>query len=318
MQELRIDEVNNDLVIVANNRSKRPMDKIKNQTEEEIQVEYDLNCPFCRGNESYATIERYKIEDNSGWLTRSVDNKFPIVDELSDEIYGVHEVIIDTYRHNGTFYNMSELEFQDLFKTYKNRYKEFMKNESVQYVNIFKNFLRKSGASLTHPHSQIISLSLVPPEINKEEEVASKYFKENKTYLYDDIIKKEIEYKKRVINDNRYFLTIVPYASKYSGEVRIIFKEKIKFEQISDDHIKELSKVFNRLFKNLYKVNGYDPFNLCIHTHSKKLENKDEFNVHMHIIPRKYSFGGFELGTGMYVSSTNPEELANKLNFELD
>ncbi|MCR8745081.1 galactose-1-phosphate uridylyltransferase [Romboutsia lituseburensis] len=318
MQELRIDEINNDLVIVANNRSKRPMDKIKSQLEEEIQVEYDSYCPFCRGNESHATIERYKIEDSSGWITRSVDNKFPIVDELSDEIYGVHEVIIDTYRHNGTFYNMSELEFQNLFKTYKNRYQNLIENKNVQYVNIFKNFLRKSGASLAHPHSQIISLSIVPPEINKEEEVASQYFIENKTYLYDDIIKREIKYKKRVINDNKYFLTIVPYASKYSGEVRVIFKENIKFEQMSDNYIKILSKVFKKLFENLYKINGYNPFNLCIHTHSKELENSEEFNVHMHIIPRKYSFGGFELGTGMYVSSTNPEELANKLRFELN
>ena len=39
------------------------------------------------------------------------------------------------------------------------------------------------------------------------------------------------------------------------------------------------------------------------------------FNVHIHIIPRKYSFGGFELGTGLYVSSIEPKDIANKIKF---
>ena len=315
MKELRVDEMNNDIVIVAKNRSKRPMDKIKNQSEEEIQVQYDKNCPFCRGNESYTTEERFKIEDEKGWLVKSVDNKFPIVDELPGEIYGLHEVMIDTYRHDGNFYNMSTKEFENLIKMYKDRYSNLICDEKIEYVSIFKNFLRKSGASLIHPHSQIISLSMIPPEIENEINISKAYYKANKRCLYQDSIKKEIKYAKRIVHNGNYFLVMVPYATKYSGEVRIIFKQKIRFEEMSEKHVKKLANTFKKLFKKLYEVNGYNPFNLCIHTHPVKIEKETNFNVHIHIIPRKYSFGGFELGTGIYVSSTNPEELAQKLRF---
>ncbi|HSQ87930.1 galactose-1-phosphate uridylyltransferase [Romboutsia sp.] len=315
MKEIIRDNMNNDIVIVAKNRSKRPMDKVAIQIEEETTLEYDKECPFCRGNESYTTNERFKIEDEVGWLVKSVDNKFPIVDELPGEVYGLHEVMIDTYRHNGSFYNMSEDEFKNMFSMYKDRYITLMSDENIEYVSIFKNFLRKSGASLIHPHSQIISLSILPPDIENEIEISNRYYRDNDVCLYEEIIKNEIENENRVIHNGSYFLVIVPYATKYSGEVRIIFKEKIGFEEINEKHITELSKIFQKLFKKLYNMSGYNAFNLCIHTHPLKVESKKNFNVHMHIIPRKYSFGGFELGTGIYVSSINPEELAKKLKF---
>ena len=315
MKEIRIDNINNDIVIVAKDRSKRPMDKATTQVEEEITLEYEKECVFCRGNESHTTNERFKIEDEIGWLVKSVDNKFPIVDSLPGEIYGLHEVMIDTYRHNGSFYDMSEDEFEKLFTMYKDRYTALICDEKIEYVSIFKNFLRKAGASLIHTHSQIISLSILPPEIKNEIAISKKYYEDNKKCLYENIIKNEIEFGKRVIHNGNYFLIIVPYATKYSGEVRVIFKEKISFEEINKNHISELSRLFKKLFGNLYNVSGYNPFNLCIHTHPLKGESKDIFNVHIHIIPRKYSFGGFELGTGIYVSSINPEELAQKLKF---
>jgi len=315
MKEIRIDNINNDIVIVAKDRSKRPMDKDTAQIEEEIPLAYEKECVFCRGNESHTTNERFKIEDETGWLVKSVDNKFPIVDSLPGDIYGLHEVMIDTYRHNGSFYDMSEGEFENLFTMYKDRYTALMYDERIEYVSIFKNFLRKAGASLIHTHSQIMSLSILPPEIENEIAIARKYYEDNNACLYENIIRNEIEFGKRVIHNGNYFLVIVPYATKYSGEVRIIFKEKISFEEINKKHISELSRLFKKLFGNLYSVNGYNPFNLCIHTHPLKSESKDIFNIHMHIIPRKYSFGGFELGTGIYVSSINPEKLAEKLKF---
>ncbi len=140
MKEIRIDNINNDIVIVAKDRSKRPMDKAATQIEEEITLAYEKECVFCRGNESHTTNERFKIEDGIGWLVKSVDNKFPIVDSLPGEIYGFHEVMIDTYRHNGSFYDMSEDEFENLFIMYKDRYTALMCDEKIEYVSIFKIF----------------------------------------------------------------------------------------------------------------------------------------------------------------------------------
>lgn len=316
MKELRRDWINDDKVILAKDRSKRPMDKVSCDEESKSSKEYERECPFCRGNEGYTPSETFKIEGKGGWDVRSTDNKYPIVDDLSIEVYGFHEVMIDTYRHNGSFYDMSINEFINLFIMYKDRYSKFIKEEKVEYVSIFKNFLRKAGASLEHPHSQIISISLLPPDIEKEISVAEKYYNINNRCIYMDTIDSEIKYGKRVVNNSDKFLVVIPYASRYSGEVRLIFKEKIKFEDIDQNDIKELAIIFNKLFKQLYEVNGYCPFNLYIHTHPVNENCIDYYNVHIHIVPRRYSYGGFELGTGIYVSSLNPEEFAKKIKFD--
>ena len=314
MKEIRIDDINNDIVIFAKDRSRRPMDKVIKGNEECIIKEYNKSCPFCRGNEYYTLESKFKIENEKGWIVRSIDNKFPIVDNLQDNIYGNHEVMIDTYRHNGSFYNMTEEEFYNMLLMYKDRYSNLIKNKKVQYVSIFKNYLREAGASLNHPHSQIVSLSIMPPDIEREIYISKQYYIKNNRYLYDDIINEEINTKKRVINNSENFLTIVPKTTKYTGEIRILFKKNIKFEHIRNKDIRELSSIFKRLFSNLFEINGDIPFNIFIHSHPKDIE-LEYFNVHIHIIPRMYRFGGFELSPGIYVSSIEPKDLADKIKF---
>ena len=314
MKEIRIDDINNDIVIFAKDRSRRPMDKVIKGNEECIIKEYNKSCPFCRGNEYYTLESKFKIENEKGWIVRSIDNKFPIVDNLQDNIYGNHEVMIDTYRHNGSFYNMTEEEFYNMLLMYKDRYSNLIKNKKVQYVSIFKNYLREAGASLNHPHSQIVSLSIMPPDIEREIYISKQYYIKNNRYLYDDIINEEINTKKRVINNSKNFLTIIPKTTKYTGEIRILFKKNIKFEHIRNKDIRELSSIFKRLFSNLFEINGDIPFNIFIHSHPKDIE-LEYFNVHIHIISRMYRFGGFELSTGIYVSSIEPKDLADKIKF---
>ncbi|MEF9990497.1 MAG: DUF4931 domain-containing protein [Romboutsia sp.] len=315
MNKLRIDSMTNDMVFFSENRSKRPIDKCRYDKDINSSYEEKRECPFCIGNENICGEETFRLEDRDGWLVKSVKNKFPILDEISHEINGVHEVMVDTYRHDGSFYDMSTFEFENLFTMYKDRYINLSKDNKIMYISIFKNFLRQAGASLNHPHSQIVSLPLIPPELEKELSIGKDYYEKNRKCLYENIIEEEINLNKRVIHNSKNFLVIVPSATKYTGEVRILFKEKIKFEDLKEIDIKELAKIFKILFENIEKVEGDMPFNLCIHTYPTNIKSRKYFNTHMHIIPRKYSFGGFELGTGMYVSSKKPEDLALKLKF---
>lgn len=318
MREMRRDPITNDIVVLAKNRSRRPIDKVKFQNDKEIKEKYRKECPFCRGNEKHTEKSTFEIEDSNGWLVRSVYNKFPILDPLSEGIYGEHEVMIDTNRHNGSFYNMSEDEFIYLLKMYKHRYIHMSKNKSIRYISIFKNFLRKAGASLLHPHSQIISLSIIPPEVENEINISEKYYINNNKSLYDVIINNEIEYKKRIIHNHKDYLIIVPEVTKYGGEIRLFFKSNKRFEELENQDLIELSKILKHLFEKIYKVQGYNPFNICIHTHpvNTHQDENEHFHTHIHIIPRKYSFGGFELATDVYVSSINADKLAEKLRFD--
>lgn len=318
MKKLGLDTLNHSKVIIARGRQDRPMDNVNKEINKKESGEYDKDCPFCRGNEENISQETSVIKKNNQWIVKSVKNKYPIIDDNPlNEIKGEHDVIIDTYKHNGSFFNMSEEEFYYLLSMYKNRFKEFKENENIKYICLFKNYLRDAGASLMHPHSQILSLPFIPPDLREEYKVCEEFYKKMGMNMYKYIIEEEIKYGERLIYDDKYFLVFVPQVCRFAGDTVILFKENIYFYEVEDSKLKHLSIILKKLFNKLYDEYGNCPFNLYIHNHpvNEKDNYKDIYNVHIHIVPRKFNFGGFELSTGMYVSSVKSEDIAKKLKF---
>lgn len=259
----------------------------------------------------------YLIEKEGQWLAKSVKNKFPIVDMETDHIYGEHEVIVETHRHEGSYYNMSIDEFKHIFDIFINRYKDLSARPGIEYVNIFKNHLRDAGASLMHPHSQIVSFNLIPAEIVKEIKIARSHMDHHNSNLYDYIIESELAHQKRVVYDGKSFLVFIPHATRYNGEIRIICKDDKKIDQWGLDEIEEISYIYKRLFEKWEDYNVEQiAFNVVIHTYPLNGDYDDLFRTHFHIIPRKFNFGGFELSTDLFVCGTDPEDLAEFLRFD--
>lgn len=317
MKEMRRDQITGDLIIYSSYRNKRPHDtvKINKKEEDEGKINSD-KCPFCRGNEHLNDIPTYLIEEDGEWIAKSVKNKFPIIDLETEHIFGEHEVVVETYRHNGSYYNMSLQEFSNVFDMYIDRYKGLSSRSGIEYINIFKNSLRDAGASLMHPHSQIVSFNLIPAEIIKELKVARSYMEHHHENLYDHIVESEISHAKRLVYNGEKFLVFIPQATRYNGEIRIICKEEKKIDQWSQDEIGEISYIYKKLFKKWEEYNdGEIAFNVIIHTYPLSGDYDDVFRTHFHIIPRKFNFGGFELSTNLFVCGTDPEELAASLKF---
>ncbi|WP_101772980.1 galactose-1-phosphate uridylyltransferase [Peptostreptococcus faecalis] len=318
MKEVRKDLMTGDLVIYSSFRNERPHDvvDIDNINLENTNIKYSETCPFCRGNEVGTEDLMDSIYKDGSWIAKSVKNKFPIVDMSTKHVFGEHEVVVETHRHEGSYFDMSIDEFESVFKLFKSRSKQLSSLEGVKYVNIFKNSKKNAGASLSHPHSQIMSISMIPPEVEVEMNIAKEYKKEKGSNLYEDIIKEEIDNENRVIYNGEYFLVFVPYASKYNGEVRIIAKSKKQIDSWNNPEISEISYIYINLFKKIKENQGEIPFNTIIHT-TPLVDKSDEFyRTHIHIIPRKYNFGGFELSTDFYVSGTDPQNLASELRFK--
>ena len=319
MKELALDTLNHSSVIIARERKNRPIDKIKEDSDNNENKEYDKDCPFCRGNEENLAQETCVINKNNDWVVKSVKNKYPIIDENPlNKIKGEHDVIIDTYKHNGNFFNMNEEEFYNLLSMYKKRFEDFKENKNSKYICLFKNYLRSAGASLMHPHSQILSLPFIPPDLEEEYEICEKFYEDMGINMYRHIIEEEIKYGKRVIYNDEDFFVFIPEICRFAGDTVIVFKENIYFYELDDNKLKKLSVILKKLFNKLYNANGDFPFNLYIKSHpvNEKEDYKNIYNVNIHILPRKFNLGGFELSTGMYVSSVKSEDIAKKLKFD--
>ncbi|WP_455538272.1 galactose-1-phosphate uridylyltransferase [Terrisporobacter sp.] len=317
MKELATDTLNGSKVIISIDRKNRPIDNIV--IEPSItNKEYEKKCPFCSGNEKYIEEETFIINKDEKWIVKSVKNKYPIIDDNElNKVRGEHDVIIDNYKHNSNFYNMSKEEFYYLLLIYKKRFKDLKEDKKIKFVCLFKNYLRDAGASLMHPHSQIISLPFVPPILEREYEICEEFYKKMGINMYDNLIKEELENKKRVIYSDDDFLVFIPEICRFTGDIVILLKDNTYFYDIDENRLENLSVIMRKLFTKLYKEYGNCPFNMYLHTHpvNQKNDYKNKYNVHFHIVLRKFNFGGFELSTGIYVSSEASEDIAEKLKF---
>lgn len=327
MSEIREDLFTNRKVIIAKERANRPMDLETHKNKDKIDIEkHSIKCPFCYGNEHITPKEIEDICEDEEWKIRVVPNKYPILNDNkenfkevefygSDNISGYHEVVIEINRHDGSFFNMSENEFYNYITILKRRYQYLKNKEGVKYITLFKNYLKNAGASLEHPHSQILTLPLIPTYIEKEMNNAKKYFKNNHISLHEAIINHEKDQEIRIINECEHFIILAPYASFYNYEVEIICKDIKRFENICESEIRELSKIMKKLFENMYNVIGNFAFNMYIHTHPIEENEIDVYKWHIHIAPRIAYQAGFELSTGIYVNAVPPENAAKLIRW---
>lgn len=313
MSKLIKNSLSGKLIIFNNERNKRKNDFLKND-EDKFLKDYEPNCPLCLGNEYMTPKETFFINDDNDWVVRSIPNKYPILTYEEDKyygsehIYGNHEVIIESNKHSKSFYNSNDKEFYLVLSMYLDRYKALNK-KNIKYISIFKNYLQKAGASLEHSHSQIISMSVIPPIILKEIKNSNDFYKENNICFFD-----HKEKYNNIVLDNENFYAYVPGDSPYSLEVDIVSKNKCKFEDITKHEMQSLSEMMMKLFSKLYDLEGQSPFNMYLHTFPVNNKNLSRhYKYHFHIIQRNWFFGGFELSTGIHVNSMNLHEFIKKI-----
>ncbi len=333
MSELRKDYIINRWIVIATERAKRPHDfKLPR---EELNKD-TKNCPFCPGNEKMTPPETYAIREKGtapntpGWKIRVVPNKFPALKSDLEPIihanhifysidgFGYHEVIIETTDHFKELPDRSIDEIKDLIKVWQDRVATLGSDERIRYVMLFKNYRPEAGASLSHPHSQIIALPIIPKRLLEElESSKSFYWDTGGLCIYDMIIDEEKSRKDRVVYENDGFIVISPYAARVPFEVWILPKRhEPYFENIRDGEIEALADVLKFTLGAIREKVGDPPYNLMLHTAPSDGKPYEYFHWHIEIMPKLTRIAGFEWGTGFYINPTPPELAARILRGE--
>jgi UDPglucose--hexose-1-phosphate uridylyltransferase len=181
-------------------------------------------------------------------------------------------------------------------------------------VIVFKNHGEAPGTSLDHPHSQLVGTSVVPSNIRKKLEEAARYYDDHGRCVYCDSIEEELKSGKRIVMDTERFVVLQPFVSRSPFEPWIVPKEhQASFGLISMEDSKRFAKVLKITLLKLYsKLNNPD-YNYVIHTSPIKDEQEDYYHWHLQIIPRLTTPAGFEMGSGIYINVSFPEETAQFL-----
>lgn len=328
MPEIRQDPVSQRWVIIATERAKRPSDFKPPHKEKKGNV----GCPFCPGHEKETPPEVLAFRDvgtepdTPGWQVRVVPNKFAALTaggEVAGErngIYqtlsgtGVHEVIIEGPDHDTYFADLAPEHAVLVLKAWRQRYLQLERDERMHYVQLFKNHGPTAGASLEHPHSQLIATPLVPAAVTAEMTRIRAYWKEKDKCLFCDIVDAELKTGTRVIAFNDEFLAFCPFASRFPMEMWIIpRRHQASFGACEDDQLVQLAAILQETLSRLKQAANDPPFNLVLHTAPLR-QGEVIYHWHFEILPRLTIVAGFEWGTDMYINPTPPEIAAQSLN----
>jgi UDPglucose--hexose-1-phosphate uridylyltransferase len=72
---------------------------------------------------------------------------------------------------------------------FRERIQDLKQDRRFRYIIIFKNHGAAAGASLDHPHSQLIALPIVPREVRDEVDGARAHFTAKERCVFCDIIR---------------------------------------------------------------------------------------------------------------------------------
>lgn len=326
MPELRQDPVTKKWVVIATERSKRPFDFPVRQENRK-----GGNCPFCVGNEDQTPPEimAFREEgtepDTPGWWVRVVPNKFPALDPKLNEApeqnfylkmpgAGVHEVLIESPDHDSSLDKHSSHQVREIFKAWRARYQALINREPLKYVQIFKNEGSIAGASLSHPHSQLIATPLIPPMIAEELKGTQEYYGDKGKCLYCDMIARELREKARIAVENDDFLSFCPFASRFPFETWIMPKwHQPGFEMIDDSMLSSLSEIVQKTVQKITGSLNNPPYNIVLHAAPAGYNDVAFYHWHLEILPRLTIVAGFEWGTGIIINPTPPEVAAEYL-----
>jgi UDPglucose--hexose-1-phosphate uridylyltransferase len=327
LPELRKDPITGRWVIIATDRAKRPSDFIR----QPVPLPGPSVCPFDYGNEHKTPPEvlAYRNSggrDEPGWRVRVVPNKFPVLgiegeltrdgEGMYDKMNGIgaHEVIVETPQHSMTLAEMPEHQIEELLWAFKERVTDLKRDKRFRYILLFKNHGEAAGASLEHPHSQLIALPVIPKRVKEEVEGARLFYEMKERCIFCDIIRQETASATRLVSETERFAVLEPYAPRFPFETWVLPKRhQSHFEDADAPTLKDMAWVLRSTMRKIDKVLERPAYNFIVHSAPVQDVDLEHYHWHLEIIPKLTKVAGFEWGTGFYINPTPPEESARFL-----
>ena len=333
--ELRFDLVSRDWVVIATGRARRPETfKLEKGKAKEVAKK---DCPFCQIDTqekptlifSHGVEVSYQGKIPSDWTTIVVPNKFPAFIPYPElkirregpfyakmNAAGFHEVVV-TKDHNRALGQFKVAEVKEVFDVYQKRYLALMHKKFVNHISIFHNHGASAGASIAHPHSQIVTTPLVDIDLSKAVSNAENFYKKNDQCIYCRMNEWDLKTKKRIVFENKDFMVVCPFASKLAFQMIVSPKKHSPyFERITEEEKWSLAEAFLQAMAKLYKGLNNPDYNFYLH--SAPCDEKEHPHYHWHwtILPKTSSWAGFEIGTRMEISTIEPEKAAAYLRLQ--
>ena len=285
-----------------------------------------LGCPFCPGNEHLTPPEVWadrdpgSAPDHPGWRVRVVPNKFPAFAwgsgvtpgraRRNGGLYrvaptaGVHEVIVHSPDHAATLADLPEPAVARVLDAWRSRLAAHQA-EPLGSVLLIVNQGRTAGASLEHPHSQLLATADRPERVQAEVDRLA-----GPGCAACAVLAAEAD-GPRTVEAAGGLAVLCPWASAAAYEALLLPAAHLPRFEDGGPALRAAGAVLGGLLRRLEGVVGAGaPYNLVLHSAPPGI---DDFHWHLHLLPRLTTYGGFELGTGVVINVVDPDRAAEAL-----
>lgn len=325
MTEFRKDPVSGDWIVIAPGRAERPLGlslgtKKRKPTPKK-------NCPFedLKKSGNWPPLLAYPSREE--WQVVLIPNKFPALRHKNicgipltlgpyEVMSGIgHHDLVVTRDHTKNFSKLSPEQALRVLLMFQERYRDIKDDKCLVYVSAFANWGARAGASLYHPHYQLLALPIVPPEVSHSLRGSHEYSRKHHRCAHCDIIRYELGRKKSIIAENKEAVAFAPFASRHPYKVRIFPKRHHPyFEETDPKTLDGVRAILQLVLQKIQRKLSDPDYNFFIHTAPLKHQKQHaHYHWHIEVIPKILHEGGFELGTGVDINVVPPEALAKIL-----
>jgi UDPglucose--hexose-1-phosphate uridylyltransferase len=245
--------------------------------------------------------------DTPGWRVRVVPNLYPIVGgtDARPGATGAHEVVVLSASHADSFAQLDEQQAAEVLTVLRDRARHHLA-AGHSFVQVVVNHGRASGASIEHPHAQLVALDLLPPAVAQ----AAERFEA----AGEDLVTADLE---RAGDDLRVLDGPVaawcPWAASTPYELRLaLCSPGARFDEVADGDIQAVARITRAALARLADALGDVPYNLVVHT-GPPGAGRESFHWYIEVQTRTSVMAGFEQGTGIIVNTVPPERAAEEL-----
>ncbi|MDQ1397979.1 MAG: UDPglucose--hexose-phosphate uridylyltransferase [Acidimicrobiaceae bacterium] len=320
VSQLRLDPLTGRWVVHSIDRSERPFAFLPRA----LPVEGDPTrpCPFCPGNEDATPPALEAYGPGGNWQVRVVPNLFPafsgdapmVVNHLGPVFTqapgsGIHEVLVLTPDHKSSWADLADPHAGLVMAAIRDRMEEHASLPGLRYTQAIVNCGREAGASLEHPHGQLLGMPFVPGEIADEVAGFSRF--EGNCLLCTAAEAEEAVGHRMVYSDDRS-LVLCPFWSGTPYEMLIMPRvHDAHLHHARPGDVASVGRALRIALIALRQRLGDVPYNMVLH--SAPYRTATSYHWHAHLLPKVTTRAGFELGTGVLINVVGPENAAADL-----
>lgn len=249
-------------------------------------------CAFCPGNEDLTPPEIARYQNGGAWDVRVFRNKFPAI--VPPE--GDHEVIVDSPRHD------EEVTTRGM-AMWRERYAAALERMPSSYPVLFKNSGAYAGATILHPHTQLVVLPDRPDRWQP-------MFEAGGCALCDEFARAEQEETLVARGDGA--AAFVRTHSRFAWSLTVLSAQCVPSLLSADGQAWDaVAALLSDAVQAIGCAFAERPaFNLLVY--SDPHVRTGSFHWHTEIVPRVSTLAGFELSTGMFIRGSTAKESARR------